>query len=569
MAITKYESYYNKIREHLEVIKEEQGYNNLSLAFAHWFLKVQFNMNEQEIGEAIIDGDGDNGIDAIIHNEENNELIVLQFKFPQSTDYLNKEIDKETILKAREGFEILIGASDDERSNKDFIAHKDYLKDKEIYTFKIMFVSFNKGIIDNKPTIENFIHKFAENYGGSISYEDFNKNKISNLYEKINRKNSIEINLKYKLMQTAYNVDNIDSYIGVINGKSLVEAIHDKLLVIFDENIRLYEQNSKVNDGIKITGSSSNANMFYFYNNGIVFICDDANISPNSLSIRLKGASIVNGCQTTNTLAKLEEQGKLSPDVDLLIRIIKISDYDQRTKITEYLNSQTPIKDSYFISNHTIVRELQTSLVKEGYYLERQIDETSYKKAYGEEIDSNLKVIKLEDTIQYFTGYYIDKYASLAKSGKGALFTPERIEEILGQITSNKAVEAYEMYQSISEILTKYRKMRRTPNNTEFADFLGVSNSDLQTHSSEFLFVNTGDILILNTTENLKNKYKELQIEYDTNSIIKDAILICKDVIKENKNILDSTPASITKNSKVFNLVKNKIKNMEKEPIGS
>ncbi|NRG30243.1 hypothetical protein HRF69_24530, partial [Bacillus circulans] len=220
MAITKYESYYNKIKEKLEIIKDSQGYSNFSLAFAHWFLKVQYNMNDQEIGEAIIDGDGDNGIDAIIHNEEKNELIVFQFKFPKSSDYLNREIDKETILKAREGFEILIGSSKDERSNENFLSHKENLRDKEIYTFKIMFVSFNKGIIDNKPTIENFVNIFAEDYGGSISYEDFNKNKISNLYEKINRKNSIEINLKYKLMQTAYNVDNVDSYIGVINGRS-------------------------------------------------------------------------------------------------------------------------------------------------------------------------------------------------------------------------------------------------------------------------------------------------------------------------------------------------------------
>jgi hypothetical protein len=526
-------------------------------------------MNDQEIGEAIIDGDGDNGIDAIIHNEELNELTVLQFKFPQSNKYLNKEIDKEAILKAREGFEILIGATEDKRSNKDFLTQKEYLKDKEIYSFKLMFVSFNKGIIDNKPTIENFINRFAEEYGGNIIYEDFDKNKISNLYEKINRKNSIEVNLKYKLMQTAYNVDDIDSYIGVINGKSLVDSIKDKLLVIFDENIRLYEQNSKVNDGIKITASSSDANMFYFYNNGIVFICDDANISPNSLSIRIKGASIVNGCQTANTLAKLEELGRLNEDVDLLVRIIKISDYDQRTKITEYLNSQTPIKDSYFISNHTIVRELQTSLIKDGFYLERQIDETSYKKAYGETIDGTLKVIKLEVTIQYFTGYWIDKYAALAKSAKGSLFTPERREDILSLVASNKVVEAYEMYQSISEILTKYRKMRRTPINTEFADFLGVTNDDLREQSSEYLFVNTGDLLILNTTKNLKNKYKELGRPYDTNTLIKDAILICKKVIEDNKMSLDNTPASITKNNKVFSLVTSEIRSLTPEYVTS
>lgn len=62
MVITKYESYYNKIVEKLEVIKTEQSYANLSLAFAHWFLENQYEMSEQEVAESIIDGDGDNGL---------------------------------------------------------------------------------------------------------------------------------------------------------------------------------------------------------------------------------------------------------------------------------------------------------------------------------------------------------------------------------------------------------------------------------------------------------------------------------------------------------------------------
>ena len=41
MAIGKYDSIYNKLKEDIEVIKVEQNYNNLSLAFSHCFLKNQ------------------------------------------------------------------------------------------------------------------------------------------------------------------------------------------------------------------------------------------------------------------------------------------------------------------------------------------------------------------------------------------------------------------------------------------------------------------------------------------------------------------------------------------------
>lgn len=40
MAISKFDSYYLKLKEEAEVIKENEGYNNISLAFAHWFLSI-------------------------------------------------------------------------------------------------------------------------------------------------------------------------------------------------------------------------------------------------------------------------------------------------------------------------------------------------------------------------------------------------------------------------------------------------------------------------------------------------------------------------------------------------
>ena len=71
MAITKYESYYKQIRESLEEIKTNNDYKNLSNAFIHWYLKNHLFLDEQEIGEAMIDGGGDNGIDAILLNKWN------------------------------------------------------------------------------------------------------------------------------------------------------------------------------------------------------------------------------------------------------------------------------------------------------------------------------------------------------------------------------------------------------------------------------------------------------------------------------------------------------------------
>lgn len=75
MAVTKYESYYAKICESIKGIRECNEYKTDSSAFAHWYLKNYYKLQEQDIAEALIDGAGDLGIDSVIIDEENQALI--------------------------------------------------------------------------------------------------------------------------------------------------------------------------------------------------------------------------------------------------------------------------------------------------------------------------------------------------------------------------------------------------------------------------------------------------------------------------------------------------------------
>lgn len=564
MAITKYESYYKQIRESLEEIKTNNDYKNLSNAFIHWYLKNHLFLDEQEIGEAMIDGGGDNGIDAILLNEEEKELTVMQFKFPNETNGINKEISEADILKTLKGFELLIDKTKKQESNALFNQFKERIKDTDIFSFKIYFVSFNDGIEANsqKELVENFAENFKKDYGSELLINIHNKSIISNIYEKMNRKNDLEVSLSYQQMLPAYDIDskNIKSYVGLVNGQALIKAIEKNIETIFDENIRLYEGSTNVNNSIKSTASDpEESEMFYFYNNGVTIICDKVNNSPNKLSITLKGVSIVNGCQTVTSLYDLYIQKKLENNVGILTRIIEISDYNERMKITEYLNSQNPIKYSYFIANHTIIRDLQEALENKGYYLERQINEFDYKKHYGKKEFKNLIPLKLESIIQHYVGYWLDEYASTAKRGKGLLFDKNKIDEILMDINADRVIEANNMYENISKIITSYRRTRRNENKEEISTFLNMDHKDFLTVIDEYLFINTGDIVILNTVKLLKDSYKNKNIEFNDDMLIKDAIDLIHNIImntdpKEVKNI-----SALTKNSNFFKKIKQSI----------
>lgn len=102
----KYQVYYEKIKTEVEKIREENGYLNLSKAFAHWYLKNTLKMDEQDIAETIIDGNGDNGIDAITVQDA--KMTLYQFKFPDKGKNIDKQIDEKTVLKIFNGYKKLV-----------------------------------------------------------------------------------------------------------------------------------------------------------------------------------------------------------------------------------------------------------------------------------------------------------------------------------------------------------------------------------------------------------------------------------------------------------------------------
>ena len=562
MAISKFDSYYLKIKEEAEKIKEKESYNNLSLAFAHWFLHVQYGLNEQEISESLIDGDGDYGIDAFIHDENNKKLEIFQFKFPNKTETIKKEIPQNDIYKVINGFNYLLYPSEElqlKNASQNFINLKENLRTSEIFKFKINFVSFNQGVVDNTEILTNFINKIQKETGIDISYSTYNVHTISNIYEKLQRKNSVSINLTYTTLQQAYTANNIESYVGLINSNDLIKSIDEKIGVIFDENIRLAEKKSRVNDNIKKTASNDSSEMFYFYNNGITFICDSIENSPNSRIAKLEGASIVNGCQTVTSLFEVYNEGKLKANTDILIRITKISDYEQRSKITQFLNSQNPIKDSYFIANHSLVRDLQNKLIDKGYFLERQINEASYREEYT---DSNMKkdkeVIKLEDVIQYYSAYYVDKYAATAKRNKSNLFSPDNVEEILSGMTEDKVIYSFNLYKEVSKVITAYRRYRRNKENEEFINLMNLTKEVMERDENKYLFINTADILILNTCRHIKESNPEIK---DDIKLIVEAIIIIKTLIDNDDELSEMFPAGLTKSQKIYSEIKNHYNN--------
>lgn len=554
----KYQVYYGKIKLELEEIKDTYGYTNISKAFAHWYLNSYLKMDDQDIAESIIDGNGDNGIDAIVVND--NKMTLFQFKFPDKEKNIEKAIDEKTVLKIFNGYSKLVSLRKPRVANDNFLGFREIVKEQNIFEYSMEFVVFNNSFSNPaQDALEEEIAKIKNATGNEISYRVIQQKNICDLYDRIQKKARININLTYRKYDQSYNYgEEVKSSVGFLSGKELIEACKEHMDTIFDENIRLFEGDNDVNTGIFNTAVGEESGNFFFYHNGIVLICDTCKNSTGNQTLILEGASVVNGCQTINSLKKAYDANILKDDVFLQFRIIETSDFDLRSKITEFLNSQTEIKDSYFLANNPFIRALQIELEEKGFFLERLANEYSYKYNLGKiKLYDKKHVLKLEKVIQLFAAFYCNDYAARAKRGKGELFDKKVAETLIRDINADKVIHSYEWYEKLNQAMCLYRKCKRSSTiKTDFFDYIDieVEDDEYEEKLKEYTFLNTGDLLLLNAVANLEKKcLYETEDEY-----ILEAIEIAKNAVIKS-NMLSS---QATKNNTVFSMIQKDILDM-------
>lgn len=144
---------------------------------------------------------------------------------------------------------------------------------------------------------------------------------------------------------------------------------------LFAVNVRDFAgAGTAVNNAIASTLASDTATEFWWLNNGITIIANDA-VDPIELEWTLTNPLIVNGLQTSNVihesdLAGLVTQGRLAEMV--LVRIIKESNAVVREAIISGTNNQTAIASIQLHANEEKQLRIEEYLRHDGWYYERR-----------------------------------------------------------------------------------------------------------------------------------------------------------------------------------------------------
>tara|TARA_R110001599_G_scaffold56410_5_gene156063 strand:+ start:19815 stop:21515 length:1701 start_codon:yes stop_codon:yes gene_type:complete len=144
-------------------------------------------------------------------------------------------------------------------------------------------------------------------------------------------------------------------YFGSITGAQLKSLKVDYGEKLFDANIRHFQGDTVVNQDISET-IKNNPEHFFYFNNGVTFICDAIRpIGPrddtrSTGKFRVENLSVINGAQTVSSLAiDLNEENQES-NVKVLATFIALdADLEEfGGKVTRFRNNQNAVSDIDF-----------------------------------------------------------------------------------------------------------------------------------------------------------------------------------------------------------------------------
>lgn len=172
----------------------------------------------------------------------------------------------------------------------------------------------------------------------------------------------------------------VSSWIFSVNGWQMGQLVDQYGVKLFARNIRGPLDDTRVNREIRRTLRKDPAS-FWYLNNGITIVCDEAMLERGSGRARLtlSNPQIINGQQTTYALSA-EPRGAQRAEVTVrVIRIAKdgkdddFAAYDTMvSRIVEATNSQNKIKAADLRSNDRVQVSLERDLHQLGYHYQRK-----------------------------------------------------------------------------------------------------------------------------------------------------------------------------------------------------
>lgn len=381
---------YDKIKSDITQSYYLQNFPNEGQRFVAWYVRNIHGQDQNQTRYCITDGADDKQIDAIVIDDDQSAIYVIQGKFIK--DGL---VDAEPLREVLSSWVQLRDlAKLQENANAKL---KQRLSDLSVALDDGYDVHFELIVTSNlTPAAHNDLASFqksladSDDFSASLTLVD--PDELQRRYDMALEKENPFITHRLKL-ETGKFVDmkigETSVVMAAIPLKACLEFPGIKDGALFQKNVRqsLGLSNS-VNKQIKATIYGDRHKDFFFFHNGITAICSQMNREGDEL--KMSGLSVVNGCQSLTTILSCSEQVKKLADTYVMFRFYEIPEYDRADKISTSTNSQSTVKPRDLRSNDKRVLALKKAFLQrypDGDFLTKRGEQAAAGKDKNKVVD--------------------------------------------------------------------------------------------------------------------------------------------------------------------------------------
>lgn len=249
-----------------------------------------------------------------------------------------------------------------------------------------------------------------------------------------------EHRLSLPLAETPINIGTHRDYVALVNLAKYYRFIAsddgELRKYIFEANVRDYQGHNAVNQDIQNTLSDSAGEEFWWLNNGITLVADEA-ILATSKELVLAEPAVVNGLQTSNEIyhyfqafpEKLDTENR-----NILVRIIVPESENSRDRIILATNNQTNIPKSSLRANDPIHLQIELYLKGRGLYYDRR------KNYYKNQGKKSTEIVSVSFLSQCMISLILQK-PDYARARPSTLLTKDETYETLYE--SNQDLDVF------------------------------------------------------------------------------------------------------------------------------
>ncbi|MFE4794968.1 AIPR family protein [Streptomyces sp. NPDC056708] len=338
-----------------------------SRALAAHAVRIMTDWSAQEAAVTVIDGGGDQGIDAIAIVHEPAHIYLVQSKWSETG---TAKADETAVHKLFAGLTLIDSGESSQFNPRGQVLARRARELMDEGTVPVTQVIALMGTKPLAPGVKQVIANGEKEFNHHGDYVGHRVIHAPEIYAKAREDNKTEpVQLEVSLFPWFGVNSPYEFYEGIVQAEQIVDwAKHDNTL--FDQNIRNPLGLTPINGEMVATLTDEPAN-FHYFNNGITILCDAVKVARRStkypesqpLTLTASGASVVNGAQTVR--AVIDAAADEGSDAELAkvgVRVI-VTGGDRRfaERTTKATNRQNHITERDYIA----LDPVQAALIEE------------------------------------------------------------------------------------------------------------------------------------------------------------------------------------------------------------